>query len=111
VTEQPQPPEQPELATQVSEAPFDAPAPIETAPVEAAAVDPGLPGAAPPAPSTGPATGAQPAPGASPAPAPPFDVASPNGGGIADQRPEIIVGIAFAGGFLAAQILKRLGNR
>lgn len=29
---------------------------------------------------------------------------------VADERPETLVGAAFAGGFLAALILKRLGN-
>jgi hypothetical protein len=52
----------------------------------------------------------QPAPAAAqPAPAP--TEAEPGAPAVgADDRPEIAVGAAFAGGFLAALILKRLGR-
>jgi hypothetical protein len=39
---------------------------------------------------------------------PQVDAAPPTS---ADDRPEVAVGAAFAGGFLLAMILKRLGNR
>jgi hypothetical protein len=49
---------------------------------------------------------AEPAPPAVPTPDP-----APTAAAIgADDRPEIAVGAAFAGGFLAALILKRLGR-
>ncbi len=64
-----------------------------------------------------------PAPGAAPfAPVPsPPDAAPPLGAplaagdgepssGLADEHPEVLAGVAFAGGFLAALILKRLGS-
>jgi hypothetical protein len=55
----------------------------------------------------------QPAPAAA-EPAPPVEPASefaPNAAAVGtDDRPEIAVGAAFAGGFLAALILKRLGR-
>jgi hypothetical protein len=35
---------------------------------------------------------------------------SPEGGVPTTERPEVLVGAAFAGGFLAALILKRLGR-
>jgi hypothetical protein len=50
-----------------------------------------------------------------PAPAPALDAApadAPNGSSssLAEERPEVLAGAAFAGGFLVALILKRLGN-
>jgi hypothetical protein len=71
------------------------------------APEPVAPAPVPPAP--------EPVAPAAPAPPPaPFDVpAAANGSAknMADDRPEIFVGVAFAGGFLAAQILKRIGRR
>jgi hypothetical protein len=32
------------------------------------------------------------------------------GGGLADERPELLVGGAFVGGFLLAKLIKRLGS-
>ncbi len=32
------------------------------------------------------------------------------GGGVAEDRPELLVGGAFVGGFLLAKIIKRLGS-
>ncbi len=43
------------------------------------------------------------------APPPPADPLEPVRV-LADQRPELVVGAAFAGGILAAMILRRLGN-
>jgi hypothetical protein len=93
------------------------PAPEEAAaaPPEAAAHEPEAPVLEPEAP----VLPVEPVPAAAvPAPPPPpFDApaatngSSENTSGLADQRPEIFVGAAFAGGFLAAQILKRLGRR
>jgi hypothetical protein len=40
----------------------------------------------------------------------PAGSAMPEGGISATERPEVLVGAAFAGGFLAALILKRLGR-
>ncbi len=40
----------------------------------------------------------------------PAGSAMPEGGISAAERPEVLVGAAFAGGFLAALILKRLGR-
>jgi hypothetical protein len=40
----------------------------------------------------------------------PAGSAMPEGGVPLTQRPEALVGAAFAGGLLAAMILKRLGN-
>ena len=40
----------------------------------------------------------------------PAGSARPEGGVPIQERPEALVGAAFAGGFLAALILKRLGN-
>jgi hypothetical protein len=36
-------------------------------------------------------------------------VATSEGGGLPDERPEVLVGGAFLGGFLVAKLLKRLG--
>ena len=40
----------------------------------------------------------------------PAGSAMPEGGIPATERPEVLVGAAFAGGFIAALILKRLGR-
>ena len=40
----------------------------------------------------------------------PHGSAQPQGGVPTTERPEVLVGAAFAGGFLAALILKRLGS-
>jgi hypothetical protein len=75
----------------------DAPAPIS-------AVEPAISPAPAPAPPVA-------------TPPPPFDNPSAtdspsqnNIGGLANQRPEVAVGAAFAGGFLIALILKRLAR-
>lgn len=52
---------------------------------------------------------------AAPTPAPVVTAANPAGFGagsspLPGDRPEVIVGAAFAGGFVAAMILKRLGH-
>jgi len=47
--------------------------------------------------------------GAAPPPAPPWY--SPEGAqALADERPEVAIGAAFAGGFLLAMILRRLAR-
>jgi hypothetical protein len=102
----------------------------ETA-IEGVAVElPGDPVPAPPAPAApapvAPAPVAAPAAPAPPPPPPPmtataeavgsaFDGHAPEPpmnplGDIAAERPEILVGAAFAGGILAAMILRRLGS-
>lgn len=50
---------------------------------------------------------AVPAGAASPAPTPP---ATAHGGAAADERPELVVGAAFAGGLALALFLKRLAR-
>jgi hypothetical protein len=49
-------------------------------------------------------------PGAYPAPTNEIPVAGAPGQGAVQERPEVQVGIAFAGGLLAAMILKRFGR-
>jgi len=57
----------------------------------------------PPAPSTA-------APTVAPAPPLASQPPSPGDGGLVEERPEVLAGAAFAGGFLVALILKRLGG-
>jgi hypothetical protein len=40
----------------------------------------------------------------------PMDAHRAASGGPLDERPELLVGAAFAGGFLLAQLLRRLGS-
>lgn len=91
----------------------DAPPPVEppaTAPVGPAAAPP-VPAAPAPAPPLAPAAPAPP-----PAEAPPplgAPLAAADGsaaGGLGHDRPEVLAGAAFAGGFLVALILKRLAG-
>jgi hypothetical protein len=107
------------------------PATEPEAAIEGVAVElPGDPAPAPPAPAApapvAPAPVAAPAAPAAPPPPPPmtataeavgsaFDGHAPEPpmnplGDIAAERPEILVGAAFAGGILAAMILRRLGS-
>jgi hypothetical protein len=44
-------------------------------------------------------------------PSPPRSEPSPAAGGIAEDRPEVLVGAAFAGAFLFAKILRAMTSR
>lgn len=73
--------------------------------------DPHAPTSAGPSPW---ATGPEPTPVVDPSEAswkqPPGTAAGGSGDAAGQQKPEVLVGGAFAGGFLAALILKRLGR-
>jgi hypothetical protein len=117
VTEQPQ---SPEPATEVQEA-ADTPQVTPTAATPEAAPAASIPDPAPVAAATEPAVGApvsgaysgESASVAADASWTPSDSASEESGGPAallEERPEIAVGAAFAGGFVLAMILKRLAR-
>ena len=118
MTEQPQSPERGEDPTRVSDAAVQGEAVAGSPAVEPASSEP-APLAPEPAPTSEQPTVVRPAPPLTPAPPalpplPPAPEPAPTpldrASALATERPEIAVGAAFAGGFVLAMILKRLGR-